>query len=220
MTVDYVHPVEDSQLDFQWLEKSCSHLGQDKFNELKEILLKSSSLFNKSLGRTELLKHRIVTNDHTPIRTRSRWMNLMAIQEIDRQLQNMLKQEVIEPSASLWASPIVLVKKKTGNWQLCIDYHKLNAITIKDVHPLPCIDRMLDALQGSLYFTVLDLHVVAIGKSQCTMRTRKNGFYVPTRPFPIKTMPMSLCNAAATFQQLMQNVFLRSPMEKNGSLLE
>ena len=68
----------------------------------------------------------------------------------------MEKEGVIEPSNSPWYSPVVLVKKKDGSTQFCVDYRQLNKITKKDSYPLPRINDTLDALVGSKLST-LDL---------------------------------------------------------------
>ena len=72
-------------------------------------------------------------------------------------LENMLSRDVIQPSNSLWASPIVVVRKKDGRVRFCVDYRKLNSITYKGTYPLPRIDNMLDTLAGSQWFSTLDL---------------------------------------------------------------
>jgi hypothetical protein len=64
---------------------------------------------------------------------------------------------MIQESVSLFASPILLVKKKTGDWRLCVDYRRLNAMTIKNKFPLPVIDEILDELAGAKWFTTLDM---------------------------------------------------------------
>ena len=74
----------------------------------------------------------------------------------DRQVAALLADGMIEESCSPWASPVVLVKKKNGEWRFCIDYRRLNSITVKDSLPLPRVDDTLDALAGSLWFTTLD----------------------------------------------------------------
>ena len=69
----------------------------------------------------------------------------------------MLRKEVISPSTSPWASPIVLVKKKDASTRFCVDYRKVNEVTRKDAYPIPRVDETLDILAGSAWFTTLDL---------------------------------------------------------------
>jgi len=76
--------------------------------------------------------------------------------EIEKQVTDMLQRRVIKPSSSPFASPILLVKKKDGTWRLCVDYWHLNAITVKNKHPLPIVDELLDELAGAKWFTKLD----------------------------------------------------------------
>ena len=73
------------------------------------------------------------------------------------QVQQMLASDVIRPSNSPWASPVVMVRKKDGSLCFCVDFRQLNAATVKDAHPLPRIDDLLDALHGALWFSTLDL---------------------------------------------------------------
>jgi hypothetical protein len=75
----------------------------------------------------------------------------------NKEVKEMLTNNVIRPSRSSWSSPVVLVKKKDGTTRFCVDYRALNNITKKDVYPLPRIEDMLDRLKGMKYFSSLDL---------------------------------------------------------------
>ena len=124
---------------------------------LLSTLLTFSDVFEESLGHTDVVQHKIDTGDSRPIRQYPRRLPFAYREETKKQVAEMLDQGVIQPSRSPWASPIVLVKKKDGNFRFCIDYRKLNEVTKKDAHPLPRIDGLLDALQGSKVFSTLDL---------------------------------------------------------------
>ena len=69
----------------------------------------------------------------------------------------MLKNKLIQPSESPWASSVVLVRKKNSKLRFCVDYRKLNSVTRRDCYPLPRIDELLDMFGQAKYFTTLDL---------------------------------------------------------------
>lgn len=98
------------------------------------------------LGRTAEVTHSIDTGSSKPIRQPVRRLPLSKREEASELLHEMLDQDIIQPSRSPWAAPIVLVKKKNGTTQFCIDYRKLNSITSKDAYPIPRIDETLDTV--------------------------------------------------------------------------
>ncbi len=126
---------------------------------------------------------------------------------VEEQVSEMLEKEVIQPSNSPWASPIVLVRKKDGTWRFCIDFRKLNEVTIKDAFPLPQIADLVDSLSGHKYFSTLDL---ASGYWQVPMEEssqEKTAFVIPGGGhFEFLRMPFGLTNAVPTFQRLMSVV--------------
>ncbi|BHF66753.1 hypothetical protein SprV_0200977500 [Sparganum proliferum] len=112
----------------------------------------------------------------------------------------------IQPSSSPWASPIALVPKKDGSVRLCIDYRRLNAVTVRDSSPLPRLDDTLDALGNAAWFSTLDLKS---GYWQVEIHPddrHKTAFTVPQGLYEFQTLPFGLCNAAATSQRLMYRV--------------
>jgi hypothetical protein len=77
--------------------------------------------------------------------------------EIKKQVKELLASGMIVPSNSPFASPVLLVQKKDGTWSFCVDYRKLNSLTIKNRFPIPVIDEILDELAGTKFFTKLDM---------------------------------------------------------------
>jgi hypothetical protein len=93
----------------------------------------------------------------SPVNLRPYRYSPMQKNEIEKQIRELIAQGVIQPSASPFASPVLLVGKKDLTWRLCVDYRHLNALTIKNKYPLPVIDELLDDLVGAQWFTSLDL---------------------------------------------------------------
>src|SRR3954467_1714296 len=92
-----------------------------------------------------------------PIAQRPYSMNLSELVELKKQLDAMLEIGLIQPSASPWRSPIFFVEKKDGGNCLCMDYRKLNDVTIKNKYPLPNIEDLFDHLTGAKVFSRIDL---------------------------------------------------------------
>ncbi|KAK1419444.1 hypothetical protein QVD17_28611 [Tagetes erecta] len=79
------------------------------------------------------------------------------LQELSKQLQELLDKGFIRPSSSPWGAPVLFVKKKDGTFRMCIDYRELNKVTVKNRYPLPRIDDLFDQLQGSSFYSKIDL---------------------------------------------------------------
>src|SRR5215213_4622256 len=125
---------------------------------------------------------------------------------IKEEIERMLENGIIRESTSSWASPIVVVKKKNNKLRFCVDYRKVNACTEQDKYPLPLIADIFDSLEGSKYFSSLDL---ASGYWQMEVAEedkKKTAFISKHGLYEFNRMPFGLTNAPASFQRLMNKV--------------
>ena len=158
------------------------------------------SLFDRDLGFCDYLKHSIPTTTDKPVYLPHQQIPIQLQSEVQKCLNNWLKQGIIRLSKSLYASQRVIVHKKTGRIRLCVDFRRLNAISICNSFPLPC-EEALQAVQAAVWFSSFDL---AQGYLQMAMeeedilktafRAGSSGLYKFTHmPFGLTNMGMSFC---------------------------
>jgi len=177
---------------------------------LAELLTEYNDVFshgNEDMGLTKVISHEIpLAAGTTPIRQPTRCLGPEKEKEVSWQVQDLLDRDLIEPAYGAWSSPVVLVKKKDGSWKFCVDYRRLNSITIQDAYPLSRIDESLDALVGRKYFSTLDL---LSGYWQVPLSPDvqdKAAFITHDGLWKWKVLPFELTSAPATFQRLMEQV--------------
>ena len=116
--------------------------------------------------------------------------------ELSNQLQELLEKGFIRPSFSPWGAPVLFVKKKDGSFRMCIDYRELNKLTIKNRYPLPRIDDLFDQLQGSKFYSKIDLrsgyHQLKVKEedvAKTAFRTRYGHYEFLVMPFGLTNAP-------------------------------
>ena len=160
----------------------------------------------EELGRTGLVTHKIDTGDQPPIRQRPYRVSHQQRTIIEEHVTDMLNRGIIQPSVSPWASPVVLVKKKDNTDRFCVDFRRLNAVTRKDSYPLPRIDDALEALNGTRYFSTMDL-MSGYWQVEMDPESREHtAFTTYGGLYEFLVMPFGLTNAPSTYQRLMECV--------------
>ena len=150
-----------------------------------------------------------LTPGTSPIAQKPYRMNTEELVELKKQLADMLSKGLIRPSASPWGSPVIFVDKEDGTIRLCVDYRKLNDVTIKNKYPLPKIEDLFDQMNGAKIFSKIDLrtgyHQLRVRESDIpkTAFTTRYGLYEYT------VMSFGLTNAPAYFMYLMNKVFMK-----------
>lgn len=163
------------------------------------------------LSFTNQVKHNIRTTNEDPIYIRPYRQPPVTNQEIEKQVDKLLNDNVIENSHSPWSAPVHLVPKKADasgekKFRMVIDYRRLNEITVDDKYPLPNITDLFDKIGKAQYFSTLDLasgyHQIEVNEADRS----KTAFSTQSGHYEFKRMPFGLKTAPATFQRAMDNV--------------
>ena len=115
------------------------------------------SLFDGDLGFCDVLKHSIPTTTDKLVYLPHRQIPVQLQSEVRKCLDNWFKQGIIRPSKTPYASQVVIIRKKTGEIRLSVEFRKLNAISIRNSFPLPCVEEALQAVQAAVWFSSFDL---------------------------------------------------------------
>ena len=186
-----------------------AHLTADQAQQVEALVQEFPELFkeNAPLGVVPGIKHQIRTVPNAfPVRTKQWRMPETSRTEIRKQCDDMLNMGVVEPSASPWLSPVVLVRKKDGKLRFCVDFRKINALTVMDSWPMPRIDELLDDLGGSLWFTTLDAKNAYWTIEMDPEDKDKTAFSDGHRLLQFTRMPFGLVTAPSTFMRAMTKI--------------
>lgn len=162
----------------------------------------------RQLPPKRTIDHKIeLTPDATPPFRSVYRLAPVELQELKKQLQELLDAGYIRPSQSPYGAPVLFVKKKDGSMRMCIDYRALNKVTIKNKYPLPRIEDLFDQVRGARFFSKIDLrsayHQVRVAEEDIP----KTAFRTRYGHFEFRVLSFGLTNAPATFQTLVNDVF-------------
>ena len=193
------------------LDLNESLLSDDGKNELKSIIAKNREAFVGSDGNIGnykgMYKHKIELIDPNKITQKRPYRVPPALRdEVEKQINEMLRQKIIQPSTSPFCSPIVLVKKRDNKWRFAVDYRDLNANTRKATYHLPLIQDIIDLVGGKELFSSFDFQAGFHQLPMLPEHVERTAFATFCGFFEFLRMPFGVCGGPASFQKVMEQL--------------
>ncbi|KAK7106795.1 hypothetical protein V1264_018009 [Littorina saxatilis] len=181
-------------------------LTEDQQKELHDFMGDFTYRFSDVPGSTSLVEHEVHLTSDVPVRSKPYPIPFQARESLKKDIDNMLKMGVIRESSSPYSSPVVVVKKKDGTNRVCIDFRKVNKITVFDPEPMPTATDLFRQLTGSKIFSKIDL---SKGYWQIPVREEdipKTAFATPDGTYECLRMPFGMVNSGATLKRGMRKM--------------
>jgi len=197
--------VTEQKEDFQQVNIN-PELSVERKEEVTDLLREFSDVFTDVPKITTLGSHSIQLTSSEPIRSKAYPLPFALREAVDKEIDSMLARGIIEPSTASFASPIVVVKKPDGSNRICIDFRKLNKVTIFDPEPMPQMQDIFAELSGSQYFSKFDFCMGYWQVPMCEGDKDFTTFVTHRGLFRFNVMPFGLVNAPATFSRIMRKL--------------
>ena len=191
------------------IDQLTMHIEEpDQRQRLQTILWKHGKLFDLRQPSVvdETVQGAIETGTHSPIHTPPYRVSYKDERVQTDEINKLLKQGVIEESTSPWSSPIVLVRKKDGSVRFCVDFRKLNNVTVKDAFPIPRIDDMFDHLSEAQYYTTIDFKSGYFQVALDPKDRPKTAFSTRDQHYQFTVLPQGVTNGPPAFQRIVSGI--------------
>ena len=184
------------------------NLTDEQRNEFLDLGKQFTNLFTEAPGATDLVhvQHHIKLTSDEPVRSRPYPVPYSIRELLRRDIVDMIKMGVIRESSSLYASPVVVVKEKDNTNRVCVDYQKLNKLTVFDPEPMPTAENLFQKLSGDKFYSKIDL---SKGYWQITIPEediQKMALVSPGGSYEFLKMPFGMINSAATLKRAMKKL--------------
>ena len=184
------------------LGTKLSHLPLVQRKELAEVIIQYREVFPDVPSKTNLIEHDVDVGDSAPIKQHPYRVSPMKKELLDKEVQYMLKNDIIEESQSNWSSPCILVPKHDGGFRFCTDFRKVNDKTKSDSFPIPRIADCIDQIGNAKFVSTFNM-LKGYWQVPLTQRAREvSAFVTPSGLYQYKVMPFGMKNAPATFQKM------------------
>ena len=188
------------------LGTKLSHLPLVQRKELAEVITQYREVFPDVPSKTNLIEHDVDVGDYAPIKQHPYRVSPMKKELLDKEVQYMLENDIIEESQSNWSSPCILVPKHDGGFRFCTDFRKVNDKTKSDSFPIPRIADCIDQIGNAKFVSTFDM-LKGYWQVPLTQRAREiSAFVTPSGLYQYKVMPFGMKNAPATFQRMVNKL--------------
>ena len=188
------------------LGTKLSHLPSVQRKELAEVITQYREVFPDVPSKTNLIEHDVDVGDSAPIKQHPYRVSPIKKKLLDKEVQYMLKNDIIEESQSNWSSPCILVPKHDDGFRFCTDFRKINDKTKSDSFPIPRIADCIDQIGNAKFVSTFDM-LKGYWQVPLTQRAREiSAFVTPSGLYQYKVMPFGMKNAPATFQRMVNKL--------------
>ncbi len=197
---------DDPSLDQPKVHLHGDALSQQQRKQMTDLLKKWECVLSDSPGHSSVLLHDVDTGQAPPVRSPPYQLPDVWREQVKEEIAGLLEQGIIQHSTSPWSSSIVPVKKPDGKVRLCVDYRRLNKLTVDDPYYIPLVEELLYKIGSCTVLSKLDLakgfyQVCLTGTAQ-----EKSAFTTPFDKYQFVRMPFGMKNAPSSFQRLMDTV--------------
>lgn len=189
---------------------SCG-LSDEQKGKVRSVLNKHQDMFDGHIGFTTLVSHSIDTGDSPPVRQPPRRVPPHLAEEVRAQIDDLVRQGVLEECQGSWASPICIVRRKNGKIRICADLRRLNSVTRPSSYPIPRVDESLEALAGSTTFCTLDMNNAYFQVGVDPKDKDKTAIITPFGCHRYSRMPFGCSGAPSTCARLLDVVLKDVP---------
>ncbi|BFY99110.1 hypothetical protein BsWGS_02150 [Bradybaena similaris] len=203
--LDIIEPVTVSKTTYKDVNIGTA-LTTDQRRQVNNLLKKYAEIFSEIPGKSKFIMHHIKVTTDTPIRVKPYVIPEHYKEKVEAEIKELERLQIIQRSNSSYASSMVVIRKKDDTLRICIDYRKLNQVTVTDAEPIPGADELISNMSLSSLFTKLDM---TKGYYQIPLTPESKhltAFSTSLGLYEFNFMPFGLVNAPATFVRMMRGL--------------